>query len=237
MPAGAMATRLIVRRAVMRRFFVAIPVAILALGTSTACASKKFVRSSVGDLNDKIDSLGRSIEETQERTRANERQISEVDKKTQAADRAAQNASGVASQAAYSARVANLKMDVLNTASKRLVYDLVLSDENGHFKFSKAELPDRAKTRIDQLIRQLQQDPKNVYIEIEGHTDNIGKPEVNRKIGLARAEAVQRYLYDQYHIPLHKMSVISYGNEKPIATNSTREGRAQNRRVVIRILS
>ncbi|PYQ75484.1 MAG: hypothetical protein DMG01_18750 [Acidobacteria bacterium] len=60
---------------------------------------------------------------------------------------------------------------------------------------------------------------------------------MNRKLGLARAEAVQRYLYDQYHIPLHKMNVITYGGEKPVATNSTKVGRARNRRVVIRIVA
>ena len=54
---------------------------------------------------------------------------------------------------------------------------------------------------------------------------------------LFRSQAVQRYLYEQYQIPLHKMSVISYGQEKPAAPNNTRDGRAQNRRVVIRVLS
>ena len=94
-----------------------------------------------------------------------------------------------------------------------------------------------ATARIDGLIHQLKQDPKNVYIEIEGHTDNIGDVYVNRSIGLGRAEAVRRYLYEQYQIPLHKMNVISYGEEKPIAPNKTKAGRAQKRRVVIKVLA
>ena len=57
-----------------RKFFVAVPIAVLAVGGSTACATKKFVRTSVGEVNDKVDSLGRSVEETQERTRQNEGQ-------------------------------------------------------------------------------------------------------------------------------------------------------------------
>ena len=68
-----------------RNLFVAIPIAVLAVGGSTACATKKFVRTSVGEVNDKVDSVGRSLEETQERTRQNEAKITEVDQKAQAA--------------------------------------------------------------------------------------------------------------------------------------------------------
>ena len=211
--------------------------AVLALAASTACATKKFVRSSVGDVNEKVDSLGRSVEETQERTRRNERKISEVDLKVRAADQAAQNANNVATQAANSARTSGAKIDAIDRASKRLVYDVVLSDEQGSFEFGKAELPGVAKQSIDDLIRQLKQDPKNVYIEIEGHTDNAGSKDYNYKLGLERAENVKRYLYEQYHIPLHKMNVISFGDEKPVAPNATKEGRAKNRRVIVRILS
>jgi outer membrane protein OmpA-like peptidoglycan-associated protein len=117
------------------------------------------------------------------------------------------------------------------------VYEVVLSEDSGNFKFGKTELPDQAKQKIDQLVGQLKQDPKNVYIEIEGHTDNVGPSLVNEKIGLERAQAVERYLYEQYQIPLHKMNVISYGETKPIAPNKTKAGRAQNRRVVIKVLA
>ena len=57
------------------------------------------------------------------------------------------------------------------------------------------------------------------------------------KLGLDRAEAVKRYIYEQYHIPLFRMSVISYGPENPVAPNTTTAGRAQNRRVVIKVLN
>jgi outer membrane protein OmpA-like peptidoglycan-associated protein len=107
----------------------------------------------------------------------------------------------------------------------------------GIFKFGQSKLPDETKEKIDSLVAQLKQDPKNVFIEIEGHTDNVGGKEINDKIGLERAQAVQRYLYEQYQIPLHKMNIISYGEEKPVAPNKTRAGRAQNRRVVIKVLA
>ena len=225
----------------LRKFFVAVPLTILVIGGTTACATKKFVRTSVGDVNTKVDSLGRSVEETQERTRQNEGRITEVDSKAQAAAQAAQQANQAAVAAQTTATEVGTRADAkfveLDRANARLVYEVVISEDQGNFRFGQTELPEEAKARIDELVHQLKQDPKNVFIEIEGHTDNIGDQVVNERIGLARAEAVQRYLYEQYQIPLHKMNVISYGKEKPAAPNNTRDGRAQNRRVVIKVLA
>ena len=224
-----------------RKFFVAIPIAVLAIGGSTACATKKFVRTSVGEVNEKVDSQGRAIEETQERTRKNEGRIGEVDTKAQAAAQSAQAANDAASAAHAAANAvgseANGKFDAIDKASKRLVYEVVLSEDQGNFKFGKTDLPDEAKARLDQLITDLKADPKGAFFEIEGHTDNVGDHLINQKIGLERAEAVKRYLYEQHQIPLHKMNVISYGEEKPVAPNNKRDGRAQNRRVVVKVLS
>ncbi len=221
----------------MRKFLVAIPIAVLAVGGTTACATKKFVRTSVGEVNDKVDSLGKSVEETQERTRRNEGRISEVDQKAQAAQQSATQANEAAASATSAANAAATHADAIDKATRRLVYEVVLSEDQGNFKFGKTDLPDTAKQKIDDLVAQLKQDPKNVFIEIEGHTDNVGPKVVNEKIGLERAQAVERYLYEQYQIPLHKMNVISYGEDKPIAPNNTKAGRAQNRRVVIKVLA
>jgi peptidoglycan-associated lipoprotein len=219
-------------------------VGLLVAGGTTACASKKYVRTSVGEVNDKVDSLGRSVEQTQERTRQNEARIAEVDTKAQSAANAAQQANGAAATAqnsanaaAGAARAVDTKLDAFDKASRRLVLEVVLSENSGGFQFGKNELPESAKQQIDQLISQLKQDPKNVYIEIEGHTDNVGPAEYNEKLGLERAQAVERYLYEKHQVPLHKMNAISYGMGKPVADNKTKEGRAQNRRVVIRVLS
>jgi outer membrane protein OmpA-like peptidoglycan-associated protein len=227
-----------------RKFFMAVPVTLLVLGGTTACASKKFVRTSVGEVNSKVDSLGRSVEETQERTRQNEGKINAVDQKAEAAANSATQANQAAAKAQTAANAANevgvkadAKATAIDTASRRLVYEVVLSEDQGNFKFGQAKLPDEAKMQIDAMVQQLKQDPKNIFIEIEGHTDNVGDRATNEKIGLARAEAVQRYLYEQYQIPLHKMSVISYGADKPAAPNKTKAGRAQNRRVVIKVLA
>jgi len=224
-----------------RKFFAAVPIVVLAVGGSTACATKKFVRTSVGEVNEKVDSQGRTIEETQERVRKNEGRISEVDQRAQAASQSAQHANDAAvaanDKAVNVGNEANTKFDAIDRASKRLVYEVVLSEDQGNFKFGKTLLPDEAKQKIDEMVAQLKQDPKNIYLEIEGHTDNVGTPQINERVGLERAEAVKKYLYEQYQIPLHKMNVISYGEDKPIAPNKTKAGRAQNRRVVIKVLA
>jgi outer membrane protein OmpA-like peptidoglycan-associated protein len=225
---------------------VVVAMAIVAVGAgSTACATKKYVNTRVDDVNtamtDKMSTLSSSIEETQERTRKNEARIGEVDQRNSAAAAAANARAGeaatAAERAAATAAAADSKAVAIETASKRLVYEVVLSDENSKFKFGKAQLDDETKVEIDKVVDQLNADPKNVYLEIEGHTDAVGTPMVNEKLGMERAEAVKRYLYEQHNVPLHKMNVISYGESKPIDNNKTREGRAKNRRVVIKVLT
>ncbi|MGE3510362.1 MAG: OmpA family protein [Vicinamibacterales bacterium] len=215
-----------------------------AVVVSPACATKKFVRTSVGEVNEKVDSLGRSVEETQERTRQNEGRIAEVDQKAQAADakaasagQAAQAAQTAATQAANAASSANSKADMLDRAMKRIVLEVALSEDQGNFAFGRSGLPDEAKARLDQMISQIKADPKGAYFEVEGHTDNVGDKAYNEKLGAERADAVKRYLYEQHQIPLHRINVISYGEDKPVAPNNTRAGRAQNRRIVIRVLN
>jgi peptidoglycan-associated lipoprotein len=222
----------------------AVTVAVLVAAGSTACATKGFVRTGVKGVNDKVDSLGRSVEETQERTRRNEGAIGDVDKKAQDAQGSADQARQAASVADTEARAARAranevgsKADDLDKASKRIVYTVVLSDDEGQFKFGKTDLPDEAKAKLDELVTKLKADPNGAYFEIEGHTDAIGPKTLNERVGLDRAEAVKRYLFEQHQIPLHRMNVISYGMEKPVASNKTREGRAMNRRVVIRVLA
>ena len=221
----------------MKKLVLAAPILALALGGSSACATKKMVRTSVGEVNTKVETLSKSVEENQERTRANEGKINEVDQKAQAAGQRAQAAGQRADEAFANADKVNARADKIEAASKRLVYEVVLSEDKGNFKFGKATIPDEAQGEIDQLVAQLKANPNGGYIEIEGHTDNVGTKETNYKVGLERAEAVKRYLYENQQIPLHKMNVISYGEEKPIAPNNTRAGRAQNRRVVIKVLT
>jgi len=224
----------------VRKLFMVTAITVVAV-SGTACASKKFVRTSVGEVNTKVDSLGRSVEETQERTRQNEGRIKEVDAKAQAAGTAAQQADAKAAAAQQAANEvgtkAEARADAIEKESRKLVYEVVISADQGNFKFGQTTLPEEARAALDDMVQKLKAEGKNIFIEIEGHTDNVGDKLVNEKIGLERAEAVQRYLYEQFMIPLHKMNVISYGEDKPVSPNNTRDGRAQNRRVVIKVLA
>jgi peptidoglycan-associated lipoprotein len=221
----------------MKKFLLAIPVLAIALGGTTACATKKFVRGEVTQVNDKVDTLSKSVEENQERTRSNEGRITEVDQKAAAAGQRAEAAGKSAEEARAAADAVNTRADTIEKAAKRLVYEVVLSEDKGNFKFGKAVMPDETKAELDQLVQKLKSEPNGGFIEIEGHTDNAGTKELNQRLGLERAENVKRYLYEQHQVPLHKINVISYGEDKPIAPNKTRDGRAQNRRVVIRVLA
>jgi len=220
----------------MRKLLLVVPIVMLGVGT-TACATKKFVRGEVGQVNTKVDGLSTQLEETQERTRKNEGRIGEVDQKADAATKSASAAQASADAAKGEATKAGERAAAVETASRRLVYEVVLSEDQGNFKFGKVDLPDTAKQRIDQMVTDLKADPKGIFIELEGHTDNVGSKEYNTKLGEERAEAVKRYLYEAHQVPLHKINVISYGEEKPVSPNKTKDGRAQNRRVVIKVLA
>jgi outer membrane protein OmpA-like peptidoglycan-associated protein len=111
----------------------------------------------------------------------------------------------------------------------------VLSDDKVKFGFDKAELSAEAKSALDAFADKLKADNKNVYVEVQGHTDNVGSEEYNFQLGEKRAEATRRYL-SMKGVPLNRLSTISYGEAEPVADNSTRDGRNQNRRVVLVVL-
>jgi peptidoglycan-associated lipoprotein len=220
----------------MRKFIVVLSVAVIAAGSSTACATKGFVGKRVGVVNDKVESVSKSLEDTQERTRKNEGAITEASQKIVLADQHAAAANDTAVNARSAAVGAATKADAVEKATKRIVYEVTLSEDQGNFKFDQAQLPDEAKARLDEVVNQLKANPNGAYLEVEGYTDNSGAKAYNEKLGLDRAESVKRYLYEAHQIPLHRISVISYGSDKPIAPNTTKAGRAKNRRVVIKVL-
>lgn len=226
------------------RSLVTLAAAGFMLAGASACATKGFVRNSVNDVNAKVETLSQSIESTQEATRQNQARIAEVNQKTDQVDKKAdqvglwaKDAQTAATNAGAQATAVGARADAIEASSRRLLFEVVLSEDQGNFNFGKADLPDPVKARIDELIAKLKSDPRGNYVEIEGHTDATGDKLVNERIGLGRAEAVKRYLYEMHQVPLHKMNVISYGEEKPLAPNNTRDGRAQNRRVVIKVLA
>jgi outer membrane protein OmpA-like peptidoglycan-associated protein len=235
----------------MKQWLMALPVVAMALGGSTACATKTFVRTSVGEVNEKVDGLSKAVEENQQRIAKNEESINQVDRKADAANQSAADARQAANTAKSAADAAATRADgasaradgasaqaaAIDKASKRIVFEVTLSENQGGFVFGKKELPDETKGQIDALVSRLLQNPNGAWLEIEGHTDDRGDKMFNDKLGLERAESVKRYLYETHKIPLHKMNVISYGEDRPVGDNKTRDGRAMNRRVVIRVLT
>jgi outer membrane protein OmpA-like peptidoglycan-associated protein len=192
-------------------------VVIVAVGALlTGCATKKYVEGEVGAVHTRVDTVEGQVEKNQTSLTDHDRRIGEASKTAQEALQRA--------------------MDAGKLAEGKLLYETVLSDDKVRFGFDKAELSDEAKAALDGFAAPLVDSNENVYVEIQGHTDSVGADEYNNALGLERAESVRRYLNMQHGVPLHRMSVISYGEAASVADNGTREGRAQNRRVVLVVL-
>ena len=131
-------------------------------------------------------------------------------------------------------------LDRANAAHKlaegKFLYEVVLSDDSVKFPVDRHALSPEAQARLAELVQRLKSENRNVYLEIQGYTDSTGEPSYNEKLGEERAEAVRRYLNEQ-GVALNRMSTISYGEDHPVAPNDTSQGRAQNRRVAIVVLT
>jgi outer membrane protein OmpA-like peptidoglycan-associated protein len=121
-------------------------------------------------------------------------------------------------------------------AQGKFVYSTILSDDSVKFGPHSAQLTPEAQARLTDMAQKLKTDNKNVYLEIQGHTDPGETRARAMQLGEARAEAVRRFLYQQ-GVPLNRMSAISYGDTTPATPYKTREGRAQNRRVVVVVMA
>jgi outer membrane protein OmpA-like peptidoglycan-associated protein len=197
---------------------------------TTGCATKKYVKAETDAVNSRVDAVEGSVEKAQTRLDDHDRRIDDNVKATQAAGKTATEASRTAQEALKRAQEAG------KLAEGKFLYETALSDDKVKFGFNASDLSDQAKAAIDEFAATLKTQNKSVYIEIQGHTDNVGAPKYNEELGLERAEAVRRYLSQHHGLPLHRINVISYGEEAPVTDNGTREGRAQNRRVVLVVL-
>jgi len=186
----------------------------------TACASKRYVSEEVSKSSatseKRINEVESQVEATQSKVREHDTRIAELDKTTRDALERAEAAGKL--------------------AEGKFVYSLVLSDDAVKFPVNKHELSKEAQEKLAEFSQRLKGENKNVYLEIQGHTDATGSPEFNMNLGEARAEAVRRYLSKQ-GIALNRMSTISYGKDEPVDSNKTKAGRAKNRRVVVIVLA
>jgi outer membrane protein OmpA-like peptidoglycan-associated protein len=121
-------------------------------------------------------------------------------------------------------------------AQGKFLYSMILSDDSVKFPAHSSKLSPEAKQRLQDFVDKLKNDNRNVYVEIQGFTDAAGSDSINQKLGEDRAEAVRLYM-NQQGVALNRMATISYGKSDPVASNKTRAGRAQNRRVVLVVMS
>jgi peptidoglycan-associated lipoprotein len=121
-------------------------------------------------------------------------------------------------------------------AEGKLLYQVTFTDEAVKFGFGKSDLSEEAKAALDTFCEGVKTENKNIYIEIQGHTDSTGRSEYNMVLGQERAEKVMRYMYIRHGIPLHRLSTFSYGELRPIADNNVKTGRAKNRRVTLVVI-
>lgn len=218
--------------------------AAVVLMVASGCATRGWVVNDGGDAGaglgetvDNVNDLNNRVEEVQERTTQNAEEIGQVDQRAQAANMAAQTAQGAADSAQMAADEVDGRVDGVESRIGRLIMEVTLNEAQGNFQSGRSDLPQAAQSRLDQLVAQIHAAGDGGFIEIEGHTDNTGDATYNMRLGLQRAEAVKDYLYRQHNVPLHKMNTISFGEDQPAAPNDTSDGRAQNRRVVVKVRS
>ena len=210
------------------------------IAASVGCTSKNYVRQQTTPLINKTNELD-------DLTAQNSKAIKDVDARAQsgiqqvvqsaaAADQKAQAAGQQAAQAQQQADNAVHRVDVLSSAVANLDNYRVVSETAVHFGFDKDSLTQQAKEDLDKLAATVPS-TKGYIITIEGGTDSVGPADYNYMLSERRANSVVQYLGSKHNIPAHKIYLVGLGKDKPVDDNKTREGRAANRRVSIRLMT
>ena len=212
----------------------------LAITLATGCSTKNYVRSQTGPL----------IQQTNEldaKTAQDHRAITDTDQRAQAGITQAQSAAGTADQHAMAAGQSTDQAGQAATEAVNRVDSLAgvvanldnykqLSDVSVTFAFDKYILTKDDKDQLDQIATNLP-NTRGYIIALTGGTDSVGDAQYNYQLSNRRADAVVNYLATKYNIPPHKFYLIGIGKDNPVADNHTRDGRAQNRRVEIKLMS
>jgi outer membrane protein OmpA-like peptidoglycan-associated protein len=200
----------------MQKMKPGILIAAIAALALTGCATKDFVREQVAVVDAKAQANQASLNQQQGTLDQHQAQLVKLDQATQDALNRATAAGKL--------------------AEGKFLYSMVLSDDSVKFPVDSAKLSPEAQERLNSFVEKLKQDNRNVYLEIQGHTDARGSQTLNQRLGAERAEAVRVFM-SKHGVPLNRMATISYGKDEPVADNKTRDGRAQNRRVVLVVMS
>jgi outer membrane protein OmpA-like peptidoglycan-associated protein len=207
---------------------------------ATGCATKTYVHNQTAPLVDHTNQLD-------EKSAANNRQIHDVDDRAQAginqaqgaadsAARNAQSASKAAGDAETAANNAVHRADSLDSVIKGLDNYRPMANVAVTFGFDKAVLTKEDREQLDAFAAQLGS-AKSYILEVTGGTDSVGPAQYNYDLSQRRADAVVQYLATKYGIAAHRFYLIGIGKDKSVAPNTTAEGRKQNRRVEVRMLS
>jgi outer membrane protein OmpA-like peptidoglycan-associated protein len=225
----------------MNRFVVAATLVAVSLPFSVGCASKKYVRNEVTPTVNKVNELDdltakntHDIRDTDSRAQQGIQQATtaadNANQKALAAGQAADQANQNATQA--SNRVTSLAGTVENIDN----YRPVGNSTTVQFGFDKADLTRKDKQTLDDFGQQLQ-NQRHYLVEVHGHTDSTGSKDYNYQLSQRRADAVIQYLAWKYNVPAFKIYVIGLGEDNPVASNASAKGRAENRRVDIRLMT
>ena len=211
-----------------------------AIASLAGCATKNYVRTQTAPIIDQTNTLNqktadnnRAIHDTDERAMAG------IQKAQGAADAATTNAQGAQKAAGDAETAANdavHRADSLASVVAGLDNYQAVGNLSVTFGFDKSVLTADDKAQLDTFATNLGT-AKSYILEVTGGTDSTGNADYNYALSQRRAHAVVQYLATKYSIPAHKFYLIGIGKDKEVADNATREGRAKNRRVDIRILS
>ena len=221
----------------MRRITVVLIVALVSVLSASACATRKYARNQV---NERVTPLEHRAGELEETSRHNSQDIGKLNEGLKDAQVATDRAQQQADSAGQRADQANTRVG----AAEQSVNDLrtnidkynLQNTATVNFRFDRYDLTPDAKAALDDLANQIK-DRSNFVLEIQGYADAIGSAAYNDQLTQKRAESVQRYLAEQRGIPLYRMTILGFGKSRAIADNHTRAGRAENRRVEVRLLS
>ena len=133
----------------------------------------------------------------------------------------------MAAQAERAGGLPELNVDSRISDCPNCVVTIALDVE---FDTNKAVVKEKYNSEIKKVADFMKKYPKTTAV-IEGHTDNVYTPEYNKKLSEARANSVRLYLINHFGVKASRLSAVGYGLTKPIASNSTEEGRQKNRRV------
>jgi outer membrane protein OmpA-like peptidoglycan-associated protein len=202
-----------------------------------ACATKKYVRNRVNERATPLESRTGELEETSRRSTQDigrlGRDVEDVRQRTDRAQSQADRAASSAEQA--NTRVTGVEQSVSDLRSNLDKYT-VQKTVTVQFQAGKSELSPEATASLDELASQIK-DRNGFLLEIEGFASSEGKADLNERLSQARSEVVKRYMAEHHNVPLFRMSLIGMGTSRPVAPNETREGREQNRRVQVRLLT